>query len=123
MNVSVQKAAPSREPTPMENLCALVGAGAIAFYWAEKDHNPEVRSYWDAVHYIATCLSVGYAKIFPVTPIGEGGPKAARSKSKEQAHRRGGDDGRSGPLGGGARGGKGSSGRAAPFRSFRRQPT
>ncbi|HEX9295827.1 MAG TPA: potassium channel family protein [Polyangiaceae bacterium] len=55
----------------MENLCALVGAGAIAFYWAEKDHNPEVRSYWDAVHYIATCLSVGYAKIFPVTPMGK----------------------------------------------------
>jgi hypothetical protein len=59
------------EPTPMESLCALVGAGAMAFYWAEKDENPGVRSYWDALHYVATCLSVGYANIFPVTPVGK----------------------------------------------------
>jgi hypothetical protein len=59
------------EPTPMESLCALVGAGAMAFYWAEKDENPGVRTYWDALHYVATCLSVGYANIFPVTPVGK----------------------------------------------------
>jgi len=55
----------------MESLCALVGAGAMAFYWAEKDENPAVRTYWDAVHYVATCLSVGYANIFPVTQVGK----------------------------------------------------
>jgi hypothetical protein len=30
-----------------------------------------VRSYWDALHYITTALSVGYANVFPVTPIGK----------------------------------------------------
>lgn len=58
-------------PSPMESLCALVGAGAMMFYWAEKDVNPAVRTYWDAFHYIATCLSVGYANIFPVTQLGK----------------------------------------------------
>jgi hypothetical protein len=55
----------------MESLCAFVGAGAMMFYWAEKDENPSVRTYWDAVHYVATCLSVGYANIFPVTQMGK----------------------------------------------------
>jgi hypothetical protein len=58
-------------PTPMESLCAFVGAGALMFYWAEKDENPAVRTYWDAVHYVATSLSVGYANIFPVTQMGK----------------------------------------------------
>jgi hypothetical protein len=60
-----------RAAAPMESLCALVGAGAMMFYWAEKDQNPAVRTYWDAFHYIATCLSVGYANIFPVTQLGK----------------------------------------------------
>jgi hypothetical protein len=30
-----------------------------------------VRSYWDALHYVSTALSVGYANIFPVTPFGK----------------------------------------------------
>jgi voltage-gated potassium channel len=58
-------------PSPMEELCAVVGAAAMAFYWAEKDQNPAVRTFWDALHYIATSLSVGYANIFPVTPVGK----------------------------------------------------
>jgi hypothetical protein len=62
---------PAAAPTPMENLCAVVGAGAMMFYWAEKDENPAVRTYWDALHYVATCLSVGYANIFPVTALGK----------------------------------------------------
>ena len=60
-----------RAAAPMESLCALVGAGAMMFYWAEKGQNPAVRTYWDAFHYIATCLSVGYANIFPVTQLGK----------------------------------------------------
>jgi hypothetical protein len=57
--------------TPAEELAALVSWGAAAFYWAEADANPRVETYWDALHYITTSLSVGYANIFPVTPIGK----------------------------------------------------
>jgi hypothetical protein len=71
MNAMVMGAEARRGATPMESLCALVGAGALAFYWAEKEENPAVRTYWDAVHYVATCLSVGYANVFPVTPVGK----------------------------------------------------
>jgi len=49
----------------------LVSWGAAAFYWAEAGANPSVRTYWDALHYIATSLSVGYANIFPVTALGK----------------------------------------------------
>jgi voltage-gated potassium channel len=57
--------------TPAEELGTLVAWGSAAFYWAESGVNPAVRTYWDAVHYIATSLSVGYANIFPVTPVGK----------------------------------------------------
>jgi len=30
-----------------------------------------VKTYWDALHYVSTSLSVGYANIFPVTPAGK----------------------------------------------------
>ena len=49
----------------------LVSWGAAAFYWAEAGANPSVRTYWDALHYISTSLSVGYANIFPVTALGK----------------------------------------------------
>ena len=58
-------------PAPGEELSALVAWGATLFYWAEHEVNDGVRSYWDALHYIATSLSVGYANIFPVTPLGK----------------------------------------------------
>src|SRR5215831_16295214 len=57
--------------TPAEELSLLVGWGAAVFYWAEAGANPMVRTYWDALHYIATSLSVGYANIFPVTALGK----------------------------------------------------
>jgi voltage-gated potassium channel len=57
--------------TPSEELGVLVSWGAAAFYWAEAGANPTVRTYWDALHYIATSLSVGYANIFPVTALGK----------------------------------------------------
>ncbi|HMF41060.1 MAG TPA: potassium channel family protein [Polyangia bacterium] len=57
--------------TPAEELSLLVGWGAAVFYWAEAGANPMVRSYWDALHYISTALSVGYANIFPVTALGK----------------------------------------------------
>jgi hypothetical protein len=56
---------------PAESLVAVVGVAAAVFYWAEVDANDNVNTYWDALHYIATSLSVGYANIFPVTPVGK----------------------------------------------------
>ena len=41
------------------------------FFVAEHGENPQVRTFWDAFHYIATSLSVGYANIFPTTPMGK----------------------------------------------------
>jgi len=57
--------------SPADELTLLVTWGAVLFYWAEADANPMVRTYWDALHYIATALSVGYANIFPVTALGK----------------------------------------------------
>jgi hypothetical protein len=56
---------------PAEALVTLVTSSALVFYWAEAGLNDKVNDYWDAFHYIATCLSVGYANIFPVTPVGK----------------------------------------------------
>jgi hypothetical protein len=56
---------------PVDELSALVTWGAALFYWAENGVNDGVKDYWDALHYIATSLSVGYANIFPVTPLGK----------------------------------------------------
>jgi hypothetical protein len=64
-------AAAPQVATPGEELSLLVGWGAAVFYWAEAGANPMVRSYWDALHYISTALSVGYANIFPVTALGK----------------------------------------------------
>src|SRR5256885_8530278 len=63
--------APAPTPTPADELGMLVAWGAGLFYWAEAGANPMVRSYWDALHYVSTALSVGYANIFPVTAIGK----------------------------------------------------
>jgi hypothetical protein len=57
--------------SPAEELGLLVGWASALFYWAEAGENPAVRTYWDAVHYVATSLSVGYANIFPVTAVGK----------------------------------------------------
>jgi hypothetical protein len=69
--LTLARAASSPAPSPAESLCTLVATGAALFYWAEKDDNPGVRDYWDALHYVSTALSVGYANIFPVTPLGK----------------------------------------------------
>src|SRR5256885_16328661 len=70
-----QAAGPAAPPafvaTPSEELGLLVSWGAALFYWAEEGANPAVRSYWDGLHYVSTALSVGYANIFPVTPLGK----------------------------------------------------
>jgi hypothetical protein len=69
--VAAPAAAEPHVATPAEELGLLVSWGAAAFYWAEAGANPMVRSYWDALHYISTALSVGYANLFPVTALGK----------------------------------------------------
>jgi hypothetical protein len=61
----------ARALTPGEEVCLLVAGSAALFYWAEKDENPQVKDYWDALHYVTTSLSVGYANLFPVTALGK----------------------------------------------------
>ena len=56
---------------PMGSLVGTVTLAAYLFYRAEKDLNPDVTSFEDALVYVSTCLSVGYAKIFAVTPAGK----------------------------------------------------
>ncbi len=71
LQAAVPAAAAPVPVAPVEELSALVTWGAALFYWAEEGQNDGVRTYWDALHYIATSLSVGYANIFPVTPLGK----------------------------------------------------
>jgi hypothetical protein len=59
------------EANPLETAYSFLAGTAVAFYYAEKDTNPQVNTYVDAFHYIATCASVGYADIFPVTQTGK----------------------------------------------------
>jgi len=56
---------------PFDATVVTVLGGAFLFYLAEKGHNPKVTSYWDALVFISTCLSVGYADIFAKTPAGK----------------------------------------------------
>jgi voltage-gated potassium channel len=56
---------------PFDALVVTVVGGAFLFYLAEKDHNPKVRSYVDALLFLSTCVSVGYADVFACTPAGK----------------------------------------------------
>jgi voltage-gated potassium channel len=56
---------------PFDATVATVLGGALLFYVAEKGHNPKVKTYWDALVFVSTCLSVGYADVFARTPAGK----------------------------------------------------
>jgi voltage-gated potassium channel len=56
---------------PMGSVLATVLGGAWLFYKAERGHNPKVNSYYDALVYVSTNLSVGYSDIFAKTPRGK----------------------------------------------------
>lgn len=56
---------------PMGSVLATVLGGAWLFYRAERGHNPKVTSYYDALVYVSTNLSVGYSDIFAKTPTGK----------------------------------------------------
>jgi len=56
---------------PMGSVLAAVLGGAWLFYKAERGHNPKVKSYYDALVYVSTNLSVGYSDIFAKTSRGK----------------------------------------------------
>lgn len=56
---------------PMGSVLATVLGGAWMFYKAERGHNPKVKSYYDALVYVSTNLSVGYSDIYAKTPRGK----------------------------------------------------
>ena len=55
---------------PLDALVVTVLGGSFLFYLAEKDENPKVTTFWEALVYVSTCLSVGYADIFARTSAG-----------------------------------------------------
>ncbi|HYP91403.1 MAG TPA: ion channel [Polyangiaceae bacterium] len=56
---------------PMNAVVFTVLLGAAAFYAAERGQNPKVTSYFDALVYASTNLSVGYSDIFAKTEAGK----------------------------------------------------
>ena len=58
------------ERSPLDATFEFLAGAAVAFYAAEKDANPKIKTLVDAFYYISTCASVGYADIFAVTQTG-----------------------------------------------------
>lgn len=56
---------------PLDAVIVTSLGSAWLFYVAEKDDNPKVKSFWDALVFVTTSLSVGYANMFAVTPAGK----------------------------------------------------
>ncbi len=55
---------------PMESLAGFLLGASAAFYLAERGVNPKINTFVDALYYISTCLSVGYADVFAQTQTG-----------------------------------------------------
>jgi voltage-gated potassium channel len=71
LDTSADITAATTVATPAEELSTFVSGAAALFFWAEEGYNDGITSYWDALHYISTSLSVGYANVFPVTQLGK----------------------------------------------------
>jgi hypothetical protein len=56
---------------PIDAVAVTALAGTYLFYLAEKGKNPKVESFWDALVFVTTCMSVGYADTFARTPSGK----------------------------------------------------
>lgn len=56
---------------PASTTLKIVLYGAAAFYAAEHGKNPKITSYYDALVYVSTNLSVGYSDILARTAIGK----------------------------------------------------
>jgi hypothetical protein len=57
--------------SPFDALVVTVLGGSFLFFLAERGKNPKVKTFVDALLFISTCLSVGYADVFAVTPTGK----------------------------------------------------
>lgn len=60
-----------QERDPMGTAVLAVLAGTVMFYAAERGKNPKVSSFYDALVYVSTNLSVGYSDILAKTPAGK----------------------------------------------------
>lgn len=60
-----------QERDPMGSTVIAVLSGAALFYAAERGKNPKVTSFYDALVYVSTNLSVGYSDILAQTPAGK----------------------------------------------------
>jgi hypothetical protein len=56
---------------PLETLVSVVLGSAWLLYQAEHETNEGFNTYDDALYYVSTCLSVGYANVFPKTQAGK----------------------------------------------------
>jgi hypothetical protein len=56
---------------PLDSLAATILGGSYLFYLAEKGKNPKIESFWDALTFVTTCLSVGYDDVFARTDAGK----------------------------------------------------
>ena len=56
---------------PMDTALATVTGATVLFYLAERRANPKVKTLADALVFITTCLSVGYADVFARTQAGK----------------------------------------------------
>ena len=56
---------------PMGTTLTTVLVASWLFYRAERGHNPKVQSFYDALIYVSTNLSVGFSDIFAQTPAGK----------------------------------------------------
>ena len=56
---------------PMGTTLSSVVVASYLFWKAEKDVNPKVTSFYDALVYTTTCMSVGYSDIFAKSPTGK----------------------------------------------------
>jgi hypothetical protein len=63
------RAATARDP--FDTTVSTVLAASLLFYSAEKGRNPKVQTFADALVFITTCLSVGYADVFARTAAGK----------------------------------------------------
>ncbi|MBM4358893.1 MAG: two pore domain potassium channel family protein [Deltaproteobacteria bacterium] len=56
---------------PMDAMFRFALGAAWLFYQAEREENPRITSYVDALAYISTSMSVGYHEIHPRTQAGQ----------------------------------------------------
>jgi voltage-gated potassium channel len=56
---------------PLDSIAVMVLGGSYLFYLAEKGRNPKCETFWDALVFISTCLSVGYDDVFARTDAGK----------------------------------------------------